>query len=144
MCAAGAPLLLAAAAALVLLGALAGFHPLWQEHELNLAEAAALRDSGLIVRLIQDGRDPNEPLYIRPDMLTSEGVRVTPAEAAVGARRLEVLQLLLSNGATLDGTSRRTLICLARKHEADDIVEYLVKPGTAESVVDCGNVKLPW
>jgi hypothetical protein len=137
------PLLLAIAALGVLVASLAGANPLWREADITLAEAAALRDRGAILRLVWDGADPNAAHYVRPRMLTSRALTVTPLEAAVGTRELYMVEFLLQHGARIDERDRPVLICLAAKAEAANILEFL-KAGQDGQVPDCSHVETPW
>src|SRR6188508_3574206 len=116
------PSLLAVLAVVVLGGALVGVHPFWHEPDLTLAEAAALNDLGTIQRLIWEGVDPNAPTTVRPRILRSEALVVTPLQAAVGTRTPRALQFLLSRGARMDAEARTVLLCLALKDDAREIV----------------------
>jgi hypothetical protein len=74
-------------------------HPFWRWEPLNLAEAAALRDSGEVARLLAEGEDPNATYPIRRGFVRSVPMRMTPMAAALAARRDEIVQLLLDGGA---------------------------------------------
>ena len=137
------PALLAVIAAGVLAGALFGVHPLWSEPDLNLAEAAAMKDRGTIQRLISHGVDPNAPARVRPGLLTSEALTVTPLEASVGTRTASTMELLLSRGARMDDDARAVVVCLAVKEEAEEILTYLDEHGARERP-DCEHVATPW
>ena len=108
----------------------------WQGGTLTLAEAAALRDQGEVARLIEAGADPNGEYALRPDVLAT--TRATPLEAAVDARRPEIVQLLMHEGATVDEHGWRHLHCLAVDTGAADVVEAVdaYRPAAA-AVVSC-------
>ena len=74
-------------------------HPFWRWEPLNLAEAAALRDRGEVVRLIAEGQDPNATYRVRRGMVQRYAVQMTPMAAALSARRDEIVELLLDAGA---------------------------------------------
>lgn len=137
------PALLAVVAAGVLAGALFGVHPLWREPELTMAEAAALRDRGTIQRLILNGVDPNTPARVRPGILKGYELVVTPLEASVGTRTPVTMQFLLSRGARMDGDQRAVIVCLARKDEAPEILDFL-DDNAAQEQPDCEHVATPW
>jgi Ankyrin repeat len=102
--------------------ALFGYTPtFWRGGPLTLAEAAALRDRGEVARLIEAGADPNGEYALRPNVLAVS--RATPLEAAVAARRPEIVQLLMHEGATMDERGWRHLHCLAVDTGAADVVE---------------------
>jgi hypothetical protein len=76
-----------------------GMHPFWAWEPLNLAEAAALRDSGEVARLLAEGEDPNATYMVRGGFVRDHPVQMTPSAAALAARRDEIVQLLLDGGA---------------------------------------------
>ena len=89
MCAVGLPggLLIAATAAM-LIALPFGVDPLWAVEPITLSEAAALRDNGEVVRLIESGEDVNGTSAVRPDILSTHSLVITPIEAAVAAERV--------------------------------------------------------
>ena len=137
------PVLLALVAAGVLAGALVGWEPLWHEPELTMSEAAALKDRATMQRLIWSGVDPNVPARVRPEILKSYEIVVTPLEASVGTRTPTAMQFLLTRGARMDGSERTVIMCLAIKDDAREIVEYLDRSGPNERP-DCEHVATPW
>lgn len=142
MAAAGPPLILGACVAGLLAAAPFGLDVVWYEHPLTLAEAAALRDAGMVARLIDRGQDPNRRSFVRGGIF-SDAVYLTPLEAAVGARRLDIVELLLQSGANADGETRGALVCLALRVRANDIVDFLRATGWTP-LPDCERVKMPW
>ena len=138
-----APALLAIASGIVVVGALVGWEPLWSEPRLNLAEAAALNDRGTIQRLIAAGADPNAPAPVRPPILKSHEVVVTPLEAAVGTRTPTTIEFLLARGARMDSDERAVMFCLAMKDDAQEIIDFLEK-NTTQAPPDCEHVATPW
>jgi len=108
----------------------------WQGGPLTLAEAAALRDQGEVARLVEGGDDPNREYELRPGVLAIE--RATPLEAAVAARRAEIINVLMHEGATLNETDWRRLHCAAVETGADDVVRAIdvQKPADA-SLISC-------
>jgi ankyrin repeat protein len=116
-----------ALAAVVVAGWLAGADPFWPLPEVTLAEAVVTRDYAEIVRLIEHGADPNQPARVRVDMLNSAEHTLTPLEAAVGTRAIELVRLLVRHGASVgSGSSRACLICEAIRVDAPDIVDFLL------------------
>src|SRR5688500_14956356 len=59
-----------------------GQHPVWTVEPRNLPEALALRDAGAVVRLVEDGANPNEPAEVRGRIIQRENEILTPIEAA--------------------------------------------------------------
>ena len=128
--AAVAPLLIPFVAALwVVLGALVGATPFWPTPALNVAEAAAVRDHAEVVRLIRRGEDPNARFAVRAELIDGEGHQMTPLEAAVEIRRLELVKLLVRHGARVTPESRSLLSARAAALGAPDIVQYLEQSG---------------
>ena len=137
------PALLGVVAIGVLVGALFGVHPLWHEPALTMAEAAALKDRGTILRLIGDGVDPNTAARVRPGILKEHALVVTPLEASVGTRTPVTMQLLLAQGARMGADERAVITCLAIKDEAPEILEFLDANSPRERP-DCEHVATPW
>jgi hypothetical protein len=136
-CAAAPPVAATVFCAAVLCAALLGNAPrFWEGGTLTLAEAAALRDQGEVARLIEAGADPDREYALRPDILAT--TRATPLEAAVDARRPEIVQLLMHEGATVDERGWRHLHCLAVDTGAADVVEAVdaYRPAAA-AVASC-------
>lgn len=115
LCAALPPVLLAAASAAMLLLALADRHPFWPRHELNASEAAALRDPATLILLIRRGEDPMAAYPVRAGDLEADDVTVTPLEAAVRARRPEVVEALLWEIGGVDAAAWMQAWCAARR-----------------------------
>jgi hypothetical protein len=123
-----------AVSAVIVAAAIAGTAvPFWQGGSLTLSEAAALRDRGEAVRLIASGSDPNAVYALRRGVLASDSM--TPLEAAVGARRAEMVDLLMLHGASVDAAGWRRLRCEAASSGADDVVGMLdrYKPAGADA-----------
>ncbi len=110
-------------AAIALLGPVGGGLSFWQGGSLTLSEAAALHDHGELVRLIENGNDPNATYPLRPDVLADRSL--TPIEAAVRSRRAEVVDLLMMHGATIDPDLWRRLHCFALEASAEDVAQTL-------------------
>jgi hypothetical protein len=108
---------------------LAGRHPMWHVPELNLAEAAAGRDVATVVLLIGYGENPNQTYSIRPGVLNASAATMTPIEAALEARRPEIISLLLRHGAVLDEAQRRAYACRARSRRDNDVVRLFESMG---------------
>ena len=117
-----------------LLAAVFDQHPMWPRQELNLSEAAAVRDLGEIVRLIQLAEDPDAPRDVRPGFLAEHAVRATPLEAAVAMKDPEVARVLLVNGAAMDAQVWSRLRCSA---EGDEMTEFLDRRRPAGAVLHC-------
>jgi hypothetical protein len=137
VCAAIPALVAVGFSAAVFVAAVFGSTPaFWQGGPLTLAEAAALRDQGEVAKLIEGGADPNREYDLRPGVLAVD--RATPLEAAVSARRAEIVSLLMHEGARLDERGWRRLHCLAVETGAIDVVRAIdvQKPADA-SLISC-------
>jgi hypothetical protein len=117
-----------------LLAAVFDQHPMWPRQQLNLSEAAAVRDLGEIVRLIELSEDPDAPRDVRPGFLADQAVRATPLEAAIAVRDTEVVRVLLVNGAALDAQVWSHLRCAA---EGDEMTAYLDRRRPLKAIIDC-------
>jgi hypothetical protein len=112
---------LVACAAVLVLAAGAGKYPFfWERRAFTMAEAAALRDRAAVLRLIRAGEDPFQAQRVPAGVLSGRELRLTPLQAAVLARRAEVVDLLLWATHGLDGEAWSDAVCLARLvHDAD-------------------------
>ena len=143
----GAPslVLIAVVGVFVAVAATTGYLPFAAPSDLTLPEAAGLRDLLEIEGQIRRGADPNVRAQVRRDIIRSTPLELTPLEAAVGIRRLDVVRLLERNGARIDAATLPVLFCFAEREKAADIVEYLQERAPGETAaVDCSGVALPW
>jgi hypothetical protein len=125
MLAAVPPLGVALTTLTMLVMSVAGQHPMWRLQVTTLSEAAASRDVATAVWLIEQGRDPNHKYPVRRGILDGNTpAAMTPLEAAVDARRLEVIQLLLRHGARLDETQRTAFACKAKSRGDEELIRY--------------------
>ena len=121
-----------------------GIDPLWYVEPVTLPEAAALRDSGEVVRLIGLGADPNEASVVRQNFAHNEAHVLTPLEAAVSIRRVGIVDLLLEHGARMDAVTWTQLICFADIVEADDVRALLEQRRPQGASATCEGVRTPW
>lgn len=143
LCAALPPLAaIVVSAIIVVSGAAGGTPPFWHGGPLTLSEAAALRDQGEVTRLAASGEDPNGVYALRPGVLAASGL--TPLEAAVGARRAEMVELLMLRGARVDASGWRRLHCFALSTGAADVVEMLERYTPANATASCEGVRTPF
>jgi hypothetical protein len=138
MAAAAAPTLAALAfSAVVSAGWAFGAHPFWAMPDITLSEAAATRDAGEVVRLIeQEHQDPNTVYRIR-DGVIGRATTITPVEAAVIVKREEMVRLLLRLGATPSPGDRHRLACAAREMGAGDVVAVLTSEAGSAQPLAC-------
>ena len=129
------PILLAIAWLAVLATAgVTGRHPIFNLQARNLSEAVAFRDAGAVVRRIEAGEDPNRPAEVRPDVIRSESVTLTPIETAAASRQAEMVQLLLDLGASLDANVWQRAWCIS---DASSVRSVLASHRPAGAVENC-------
>lgn len=117
---------------LILAVARTGEHPLWNIRARNLAEAAAFRDGGEIVRRLRRGENPAVSGEVRAGFISQEPVTVTPLEAAARARRDEVVRLLLDLGTPLDAASWTRVRCSTDAPVVREVLEPYRPPGATD------------
>ena len=124
---------------------LAGANPYWTEEPVNISEAAALRDAATVVNLIHRGVDPRQSYPVPAGRLFDRAVTVTPLEAAVAARRPEVVFAILST-RPLDAAGWTAAACLARSVPDRDMWQVVAayRPEGAATDVDCAGYTRPW
>ena len=124
--------------------AAAGAHPTWHEEPVTMSEAAALQNSATVVRMMRDGDDPLVRLPVRAGLLAPTGVTVTPLEAAIAARRADVLDIVLWSMHTVDGQTWTHLRCVAAGFGNADVLRVLdqYKPAAVNS--SCPEVVRLW
>ncbi|HEY6361640.1 MAG TPA: hypothetical protein VIX63_11080, partial [Vicinamibacterales bacterium] len=112
-----------ALASLVLLVAAAVHQgPLWSDRPINVSEAAAMRDRATMIRLIDEGSDPTKAYPVPPGIVSARLRYLTPLEAAIAARRSEVVDLLLWRMEVREDSVLARAWCLARHIRAADVV----------------------
>jgi hypothetical protein len=137
-----APASLLALAALILLAAVVGYRPLWAIRNTTLAEAARAGDTATVFRMLTAGSDPNlsEPVALEG---RSEPAVLTPLEAAVESRQVEVVQLLMKMGALASESDRQRLACLAIAVDAPEVGAYMRSTMPPAATPDCAVVPVP-
>ena len=106
---------------------------------MTVSEAAGLASSGEVVRLVTGERqDPSQAWSVR-DGILGGAQTVTPLEAAVASRRLEMVRVLLDLGARPRSAPERVaLICRAVEAQAQPIVTALLTTGDgSDPHADC-------
>jgi hypothetical protein len=123
----------------------AGANPYWEQQPVNISEAAALRDGATVVNLIRQGADPREPHPVRAGALFDREITLTPLEAAVAARRPEVVDAILW-ARPLDASRWPEIACLAGSVDDDDIRRVVAahRPEGTDADVDCTGYTRPW
>lgn len=125
--------------------AISGAHPLWREDAVNMSEAAALRDRATVVRLIRGGDDPRIRRLVRAGVLFDRAVSLTPLEAAIAAKRAEVVNVILS-AMVVDAATWREAKCLLLGIDEDDVygVVDAHRPPEIRGEPDCAGFVRPW
>jgi hypothetical protein len=121
-----------------------GIDPVWHVEPVTLPEAAALRDNAEAMRLIGLGADPNRAGLVRANFAHNKAQMLTPLEAAVGIRRADMVELLLENGARMDGETWTRLICFADVVDAGDVRALLEQRRPPGAAATCEGVQTPW
>lgn len=133
--------LLAAASLVALMLAAFGEYPMWPHKEVNLAEAAAVREEAEVTRLIEQGQDPNTRYPVRPGLLLERSAALTPLEAAVLNNDPAMAAHLLSKGVSLDGATWVALRCFATDSRVAPVLDAHRPAG---AVLDCSSAKVSW
>lgn len=120
-------------------------HPLWASQPLNMSEAAALRDAATVLRRLRAGEGAGERRSVRAGYLFDRPVTATPLQAAVAAKRPEIVELLLEAGAATmpdEWVSARCLAARAREAELERLLDAYQPAGTTTR--DCADEAVPW
>ena len=118
-----------------------GQHPMWPHEEVNLAEAAGVREEAEVTRLIEQGQDPNASYPVRPGLLFGRPTTLTPLEAAVINDDPLIAAYLLTSGATIDSPSWVALRCFAGDSRVAPLLDEH-RPVAAE--LDCAAARVSW
>lgn len=118
----------------LMMTAVSGTHPIWTLTPRNLAEAAAFRDGGAVVRFVTAGHDINQPGEVRGGVVGSGTAMLTPIEAAAAARQREMLQVLLDLGARPDASVWQRAYCISDANSVRELLDANRPPGAAD---DC-------
>jgi hypothetical protein len=94
-----------------------GYRGLARPEAETPAEAAALGHAARTLQLIEEGQNPNRPQQVRTGFLDAGEYELRPLEAAILARRAELVRLLLRVGASSFDTSRASCFARARLPE---------------------------
>jgi len=126
---------------LVPLIALVGYRPLGRIAASRWSRRAWWRYR-TVFRMLSAGADPNAAEPVTFEGRAEPGV-LTPLEAAVESRQVELVQLLIKMGAHASDADRVRLACLARAVIAPEVEAYLQPSTPAASATDCGHIDLP-
>jgi hypothetical protein len=118
-----------------------GRYPMWPHESVNLAEAAGVREEAEVIRLIEQGQDPNERYPVRPGLVLERAARLTPLEAAVLNDDPVTVEQLFAKGAAPGPSSWVALRCFAEGRRAAPALDRH-RPGAM--AVNCAGVEPPW
>ena len=142
--AAAVPGVVVALASVVQIGlAASGRDPLWAVKEVTAAEAAALRDPATLARMSKEGADLRAARPVRAGVLGRTALTLTPLDAAIAARRGEVVEFLLWAAPPLDVETWTRARCLAALVAEDDVSAALAKQAPPLEL-DCSGYVRPW
>lgn len=126
----------------ILLGALAGTHPAWPEDRPSISEAIILRDLGALLEGLRANPDMTKKYPVGPGMIRDgESYRLTPFEAAIAARRDDVVLFLQERGVTPSPTELPHLRCVAILTDARALTALFGAPADPAT---CADVAVPW
>lgn len=118
--------------------------PLWSDRAINVSEAAATRDRATMMRLIDEGSDPAKAYPVAAGILSDQPLQLTPLEAAIAARRPEVVDLLLWRMQRRDASVLARASCLARRGGDSEVVRAVERYRVDAGEPDCSRTVLPW
>ena len=106
---------------------------------LQSGEAAGVRDEAEVIRLIEQGHDPNASYVIRPSLMFSHPTRLTPLEVAAARDDPAILRQLLAKGATMDAALWTRLRCMEASPSVSEVLDEY-RPDAAPSGCDGVNL----
>src|SRR5262245_51142639 len=113
-----------------------GYRGIARPDGATAAETAALGYAARTVELIAEGQNPNQLLHVRAGFLDSRDYELRPLEAAVLARHVELVRLLLRSGAARFDMSRA--VCFARVRLPGVLPDLGAAASDAREVIDIG------
>jgi len=133
--------LLAVATGIGLVMTVFGQSPMWPYQSVNLAEAAGVYDEAAMIRLIEDGMNPDDRYPVRPGLILGYPMTLTPLEAAVANDDPTMVTSLIEKGATMDARVWTHLRCIADGERVSSLLDEL-RPSDATQI--CEGVVRPW
>ena len=121
-----------------------GANPVWAVESVTMAEAAALRDPAMLARMIQQGRDPYVPGSVREGLLVDDAVTLTPLDAAIVARRGEMVALVVWMAPPRDTREWVHALCVAGLVGDEDTSATLARLKPASVEADCAGFTPLW
>jgi hypothetical protein len=123
------PLLAFALIAAYMLAESSGHQLLAQPEAQTISEAAARGEAARALELIRAGQNVNGRLRIREGIIGSSPLMLTPVEAAIVGRHVELVRLLFRTGARPPGTA----VCLAQERLPELLPELGGAPAESAS-----------
>lgn len=127
-------LMVASACGISVLLAMVGVDTLWPRTELNLAEAAAVRDAAEVVRLMERGDSLVTSWPVRAGLVGESATSLTPLEAAIASRDRNMIDLLYDAGAQLDAAQWVLIRCAA---DIQEVMDALDARQPADASLEC-------
>jgi hypothetical protein len=130
------PVLTLVVIAAILAGEAIGVHPWASPPPATVSEAAAIGAAYQAIALIRQGQDPSAAGQLPPGVIDRNGYNLTPIDAAIVGRRLEMIALLRAHGAQTTHPGRS--VCLAHATGLPEAVPLLVDSAAsgADAIVD--------
>ena len=98
-----------------------------------------------MVRLIDDGHDPNGHYPVRPGLVDNNAeVQITPLEAAIANRRAELVDLLFKDGVRLTPDEWARLRCVAAMSDDEELIAAVDKGGGGQRDPSCTGRETLW
>jgi hypothetical protein len=119
----------------------AGLAPAAPDHQLTLAEAAALHDIAEVVRLVRQGHDPREPAVVRAGILRDRPLTLTPMAASILARRVDSIDVLVAQGGGIPADEFPQYWCLAQSGGDAAVLAAVQAQVPRTAPVDCSTVQ---
>ena len=116
--------------------AITGRHPILDTRARNVAEAAAFRDGGEVVRRAGRGEDLNRAAEVRGGFVGPQAATMVPIEAAAAARDREIVQLLFDLGAAPDAVTWQRAWCASDEPEVRMLLDAHRPAGARD---ECGD-----
>ena len=105
---------------------------------INLSEAIALKNRGAAFMLLETGANPNQRYLVRAEIIMGYAVSVTPLQATMFTREIDLFELLANYGARMTGEESRFLYCLALDVGARELSEAILRTaGTSGESFEC-------
>jgi hypothetical protein len=121
-----------------------GASPVWTTSPMTMSEAAVMRDPAMVARAIATGEDPYVARRVRSGLLVEHDVSLTALDAAIGARRGEVVSFLLFAAPPRDAATWERATCLAGMVGDRDVTAVIDKARPASVAARCEGFVRPW